>query len=308
MAAAADVATFVRAFSGAPAGKRAHDFLAARSSHNDAHAADRAKYIALNTKLRELKVAAIKATKQHAATLKKQKAGNAVRMWSIGDIEQGFEAMLKNVLQAACSRYHGGTYEGNALRRIFWGFERRGERFSWRNIVEYLKGVRGRVSEDRRSVFDDLVSRLARLCEHLETASKFMLSPDVSPPAATATAGEAACKAYVEEWRAAVTSKTFSTYLNRGWTVKLKHHLLESHSTEVIRKWGCLGIFSEASIESLHRYFNVLDRMFAPIASTEKRWCALTDRILLNQESEIEAAGVLARKVAEGKIKKHRKM
>ena len=97
VAAAADVATFVRAFSGAPAGKRAHDFLAARSSHNDAHAADRAKYIALNTKLRELKVAAIKATKQHAATLKKQKAGNAERMWSIGDSEQGFEAMLKDV-------------------------------------------------------------------------------------------------------------------------------------------------------------------------------------------------------------------
>ena len=176
--------------------------------------------------------------------------------------------------------------------------------------MEYLKGVRGRVSEDRRSVFDDLVTRLARLCEHLETASKFMLSPDVSHPAATATAGEAACKAYVDEWRAAMTAKTFSAHLNRGWTVKLKHHCSRAirHSTEVIRKWGCLGIFSEASIESLHRYFNVLDRMFAPIASTEKRWCALTDRILLNQESEIEAAGVLARKVAEGKIKKHRKM
>ena len=143
--------------------------------------------------------------------------------------------------------------------------------------MEYLKGVRGRVSEDRRSVFDDLVTRLARLCEHLETASKFMLSPDVSHPAATATAGEAACKAYVDEWRAAMTAKTFSAHLNRGWTVKLKHHCSRAicHSTEVIRKWGCLGIFSEASIESLHRCFNVLDRVLPqsrPRRNAGARW------------------------------------
>ena len=94
-------------------------------------------------------------------------------------------------------------------------------------------------------------------------------------------------------------ANAFKRVFNKGWTVKLKHHLLEAHVIPFIKRHGCAGAFAESGIESFHRLWNTMERTWVSISKAQDRWRIMVDRAAVNAENGAKESGAKARKEKE---------
>ena len=143
---------------------------------------------------------------------------------------------------------------------------------------------------------------LVPLCTHFSAAYRYMNSCEFSRCEEAMDEGARACREVVRLWRELAkpgegnTASEFKRVFNKGWTVKLKHHLLEAHVIPFIKRHGCAGAFAESGIESFHRLWNTMERTWVSISKAQDRWRIMVDRAAVNAENGAKESGAKARK------------
>ena len=230
---------------------------------------------------------------------------DASSSWEPGSTELAVADVLENTLGAVSQGFHGGSFNGPALRRVFWGFERKQVEYDWKQVVQVLEGALAGRSDDRaaaaRTHLDTYIIPMSRA---LEVASKYMLSTLFDREQEELEEGAKACKLFVGLWRECARKRDngkslFKDYYNVGWTTKLKHHLMESHVIDFIEEHGSAGAFSESALESFHRLFNSMQHIWVSIPNALQRWRIMIDRAAVDAEAGAIASGAERRKQAE---------
>ena len=145
---------------------------------------------------------------------------------------------------------------------------------------------------------------LVPLCTHFSCANRYMNSCDFARDDCAMEEGARACREVVRLWRELAkpgegnNASVFKRVFNKGWTVKLKHHLLEAHVVPFIERHGCAGAFSESAVESFHRLWNTMERTWVSISKAQDRWRIMVDRAAVNAENGAKESGAKARKEA----------
>lgn len=234
--------------------------------------------------------------------------------WRAGRTELAVADVLENTLGAVSQGFHGGSFNGPALRRVFWGFERGGEDYNWKEVVQVLEDeLAGRDDERAATVRTHLYTYIVPMSRALDTASKYMLSTLFNRPKQEMEEGAKACKLFVGLWRECARKRDngkslFKEHYNVGWTTKLKHHLMESHVVDFVEDHGSAGAFSESAIESFHRLFNSMQHVWVSIPNALQRWRIMIDRAAVDAEAGAIASGAERRKQAKnGTGRTHKK-
>ena len=142
---------------------------------------------------------------------------------------------------------------------------------------------------------------LVPLCENFDSASGFILSTSFTRPEAAMRKGEDAVKEVVRFWGELAkpgenkSESEFKRLFNMGWSVKLKHHLLEAHVLPFIEAHGCAVAFSESTIESVHRLRNAMRRTWVILSKAQDRWRIMLDRAHINAEAGAKESGAKRR-------------
>ena len=200
--------------------------------------------------------------------------------------------------------FHGGSFNGPALRMVFWGRERESNgvktSYDWNLCVTKLTHWLAKQQEgDERAamVRKHINDYLIPMCQHFDTASNFILSTQFKRTESEMRGGKVAITEVVRLWRelakpgADGSASVFKSLFNVGWSVKLKHHILEVHVLPFIEGHGCAGAFSESAIESFHRLCNTMERTWVSIAKAQERWRIMLDRAAINAEAGAKESG-----------------
>ena len=238
----------------------------------------------------------------------------------MGEVEEGVCNTLEKELGAVSQGFHGGSFNGPALRMVFWGREREPRRgvkasYDWNLCVTKFTdwlATQPEGDEGAEVVRKQVNAYHIPICKHFDTASNFILSTKFTRTDAEMRGGEVAIAEVVRLWRELAKPGTggseseFKRLFNVGWSVKLKHHLLEVHVLPFIKEHGCAGAFSESAIESFHRLCNTMERTWVSISKPQERWRTMLGRAAINAEAGAKESG--ADRLKQGDQKKHKKL
>ena len=202
--------------------------------------------------------------------------------------------MSETITGHGAAAYHGGKMIGRDCKAfLLAGFGKHGD---FTGIVTVLRAhakelaERGDDFESARGVSGgDLIDLLEDLCQELARAVVFCLA--IKPSPACVAAGVASCAAFVRKWRASLGEGNVLVQalgLGERAGVKPKYHIMEMHMAQFFREMGCLGEYSEGSVEAVHGIVNKHNTTWRAVANVQRRWQLIDDRRALSFLTRVE--------------------